>query len=58
MTLEDLIQELGTKVDGINTRLDALGIPGGNPVDLTPVLAAIAVLDAKIEEVKLQVTPA
>ena len=59
MTLEDLIQEAHVKLDAINARLDAMGAPGiPQPVDLAPVLAAIAVLDAKIEEVKMQVTPA
>ena len=58
MTLEDLIQELHVKVDDINTRLDGMGVPGGNPVDLTPVLTAIAEVKTGVDEIKLQVTPA
>lgn len=60
MTLEDLIQELTVKVDGINSRLDAMGAPAGGSVtvDLTPVLDAIASVKADVEAIKTQVTPA
>lgn len=59
MTLEDLIQELGTKIDMANAKLDALtgGVPPAN-VDLTPVLDAVAAVKADVEAIKLQVTPA
>lgn len=72
MTLEDLMQETNAKVGGIDgkadviiARLDAMGAPApaGNNVtpattDLTPVLDAIAALNSKVDEIKLQVTPA